>query len=339
MHDLAIAFVWYSSRKLIDNNISWEKVSRWHVFWYVYISFARIVSTLGHCGSFGIGGVIIVIVLGNLIFGLVHMAFVISFFTGSTAVNSNAVIFASPFIYDALGPLFWSFSALTAFFGIISLSTGSSKARAAALNIWTVLMFLYTVATIAYGIRIVLGYRNLYEVIPDFITALSSLTSAVAEGVANGFGGKLPEKMRSKIGPNSTLAMIAETLTVGVLIKYIPYPFDYIIFMGYRWDIAAALHVILPGAFALLSCPVVLSIRNYFSSDSKGVVKHRERYEDVPLTYFMFASGAGDGNDDYDDARQDEEDLASTFDGGSSSDERESLISSGNTSSSYSRSS
>ena len=267
------------------------------------------------------------------------MAFVISFYTNSASF-SNAILFASPFIYDAVGPLFWGFSALICGMGFLVLLTTNSKVRNAFLNIWTVLMFLYAGATIAYGVHVVLGFYNLYAVLPDLFGAIGAGVTGVAESIASSFGGKVPEKLRDKLSPGSSLVTLAESFSVAAILRFLPYPFDFVVFMGHRLDVAAVLYVVFPGSFALLSAPVVLSIRNYFASEEKGVIKHRARYEGVPLMSFM--CGGGDVDFDGNESGGEEEDLASTFDGSSSySDENESLLPESSESSrrsSYSRS-
>jgi hypothetical protein len=270
---------------------------------------------IGHCGWCGIGGVILFISIGNLLSAVTSMALVFAAYTSAQAFTP----LASSYIFDGLGPLFWACAGLTSLFGFLSLLTSNSKARAGLLNIWTALMFLYIIATIAYGVHVVLQLRNLYLIAPDIVDVLMKGGFLLVEEL----GASPNERLRRKFARGGSIFGIVESMSVAGLLKVMPFPFNFLLFMGFRPDISACLYVVIPGALALFSFPIVLSIRNYFASPERRVVNHRQRYEGVSLFQFLCGSEA----EKNEDVPSDEEDLASTFAGSNSSEgEDQSLL-------------
>lgn len=226
---------------------------------------------------------------------------------------------AAPYIYDAVGPFFWFCAAATASAGILALTTGNGRVRLSFLNIWMVLMFIYTGAAIGYGVHVVMRMRDLYTLLPDILDVLSHGGFLLLDK----WGIKPSDKMTQKLSKGGSIFTLVESLGAASMLYVMPYPFDFLFFLGLRPDIAAVMYVVIPGTVALLSLPAVLAIRNYFASEEKGVIKHRARYEGTPLFAFM----CGNGVIEDPDAPNDEEDLASTFDGSSiDPEESESLI-------------
>ena len=273
---------------------------------------------LGHCGSFGIGGVITVISVGQLMFTLSCAGVILSFYSTAGTIAP----LASPFIFDAMGPVMWLSGIATAAMGFLLLSSPNSKTRPALMNIWLVLIVFHTVIIFTYGIHMVLRMRDLYLIHKDIYTII---------------GEKLVEKLKpnqkvaQKMSEGGLFLDLIETASAGLVLAKAPYPFNFLFLMGLRSDIAATFFVILPGVFSIFSIPFAVAIRNYFASDRASVSRHREVYNDRPLSGFICSGLAGKEDDP--DAHDDEEDLASTFDGSSQDesgdeDEEDSLMSS-----------
>jgi hypothetical protein len=278
----------------------------------------RAAIVIGHCGWCGIGGVVVFVIISNLSLALVSMGIVISFYTSSGEYTT----LAAPYIYDGVGPFFWGSAALAAAVGGLVLVSTNEKMRKAFLTVWTILMFIYAGSVIAYGVHVVMRFRDLYTILPDLLDVLQSGGALLLEKA----GINMSDKLAQKLSKGGSIFTLVESVSAATMMHIMPYPFDFLLFLGHRPDVASVIYVILPGAFAILSLPVVMAIRNYFQADHKGVVKHRERYEGVPLHHFMCGSYETEAYD----CEAEEEDLASTFDGSSGDpDENESLLESG----------
>ena len=261
---------------------------------------------LGHCGYVGVGGVIVTITAGQAILIAGNIALIGSFYTSAASLTS----LAAPYIFDGLSVVSWATGGVAVLCGAVLLMTSNSKARKALFNLWIAAILLYTVAIFVYGINMVDKMRNLY-LIADGIMASISEAALEATG-AN-------EKVKQKLSPGGGIYKLAMQAGEGLYLKYAPYPLNFLFFMGMRPDIAALIFVALPAMFNLFALPFCVTIRNYFTTDKAGVVKHREVYEGVPLSQFICAGVPGktvsSGGDD--PLAEEEEDLASTFDGSS----------------------
>lgn len=252
--------------------------------------------------------------IGTLFFAGISMGITLSFHSEAGAL----VPLAAPFIYDMMGPVFWISASLTASFGFLLLVSSGSGSRIALLNVWVALLLLHAAILLAYGIHTVLRIRDLYLIHNDVFKVISEGGLWLVDRFA-----QPTDKLKQKVSQGGVLFVLAEHISAAGILKTAPYPFDFLFFLGLRPDVCAVLYVVLPGTFAFFSIPAAMAVRNYFAEQSSVVVKHRERYEDTPLSNFMCGSGQS-----YDDGELlDEEDLASTFDGSSlDPDESDSLL-------------
>ena len=268
----------------------------------------------GHCGWLGIGGLILTVSIGTLLFTGVSLGITLSFHSEAGAL----VPLAAPFIYDMMGPVFWISGGITGLVGFILLVASGSGTRIALLNVWVALLILHALILLTYGIHTVLRIRDLYLIHNDIFKVISEGGLWLLDRFA-----QPTEKLKQKVSQGGVLFVLAEHTSAAGILKAAPYPFDFLFFLGLRPDICSVLYVVLPGTFAFFSIPAAMAVRNYFAENSPAVTKHRERYEDMPLSSFMCGGGQS-----YDEGKFDEEeDLASTFDGSSfDSDESESLL-------------
>ena len=110
---------------------------------------------------------------------------------------------------------------------------------------------------------------------------------------------------------------------IKLIFKLMNYPLNMVFFMGMRPDLAIVGFIVLPACLCLMGIPFVFAIRNYLSSSQLGVKKHRSAYEHTPLSRFMCNGPPGDDGEPLDEDYDQEEDLASTFDGDYSGKEEE----------------
>jgi hypothetical protein len=266
---------------------------------------------LGHCGYVGVGGVVLVITAGQAVLIAGSIGLIGSFYSAASSLTA----LAAPYIFDGLSVVSWATGAASVLCGSLLLLTSSSKLRKPLFNVWIAAILLYTIAIFVYGINMVNKMRNLY-LIADNILASISETALDAVGAS--------EKVRQKMSPGGGVYKLAQQATEGLYLKYAPYPLNFLFFMGMRPDVAALIFVALPAMFNLFALPFCVTIRNYFTTDKSGVVKHREVYEGVPLNFFICTGVPGkESSSSVDAFAEVEEDLASTFDG--SSDEDDSL--------------
>jgi hypothetical protein len=261
-----------------------------------------------------VGGIIAGVSIGNLAFAMANMGIVLSFYTEARSITP----ITAPYIYDAMGVVYWMSAALMCFVGTSILFTTSSKARAGLLTVWVALVVLHLGIVLAYGIHAVQRIRQLYLLHRDIFKLISAAGLWAIERFA-----RPTAKLEQKVSQDGILFILAESVSAAGIIHAAPYPFNYLIFMGLRIDIAALFYVGMPGMFALLSIPLAMAVRNYFNSQDWAVMKHRERYEGEPLKSFM----CGASDPDFEEFDEEEEDLASTFARSSSEgDEKDSLL-------------
>jgi hypothetical protein len=233
---------------------------------------------------------------------------IMSLNTGNPALQALTTVYT----YNMMGPLMWLSALVVGVVGFMSIKTSNSKARLPLINLFMFLLMLHFVIVVVYGSIMCDAFRQMYLIHKELWAALGS-----------GVGGKLEQATGSKtikgaVSEGSTLFEAFEQASAGVIVAVAPYPLNFIFFLGLRIDLAAFLFVIVPGVYTLLSIPFVLAIRNYLGSKKEGVVKHRAKYENTPLTQFMCGGPSTDYEVDYDSAENplvEEEDLASTFDG------------------------
>lgn len=288
--------------------------------------FAYMTFCLGHCGSFGIGGVLLTIIVGQLCFTAGQAGLTLSFYTTAGSITP----LAAPFLYDFMALVTWVSGAFSIFVGLILMVVRNSKARGPLLNIWIALLILHAAIVIVYGVHMVKRLRDLYMIHYDIYGVISESGLWAAKRV----GFEPSKKLEEKVSPGGIAHDMVESVTASIILSVAPYPFNLLFFLGMRSDVAILLYIILPGTFVLFSLPFAFAIRNYFTSTRPGVVEHREPYEGVPLTRFVCSGGLP--HRDNEEFAEDEEDLASTFYDSSSdeddsdytSDEESSLLSS-----------
>ena len=263
---------------------------------------------LGHCGFFGLGGVILSISVGVMLFAANEGVLIMSLNTGAPALKALTTVYT----WNMMGPVMWLSALIVGIVGVASILTPNPKVRLPLINVFLFLLMAHFVIVVVYGCMMCDAFRQMYLIHKELWVAFSSAV-----------GSKLEEKIGSKtikgdITEGSTLFEAFEQASAGVIFAVAPYPLNFIFFLGLRIDLAAFLFVIFPGVFILFSIPFVFSIRSYLASEKEGVVKHRKAYKDTALVRYMCNGPPTDDPVDYDDPDHllgEEEDLASTFDG------------------------
>ena len=271
---------------------------------------------LGHCGFFGIGGVILTISVGVMLFAANEAVLIMSLNTGPPALKALTTVYT----WNMMGPVMWISAAIVGFVGVASIVTPNPKARLPLVNVFLFLLMAHFVIVVVYGCMMCDAFRQMYLIHKELWVAFSNFVGTKAE---EAIGSKT---IKNDITEGSTLFEAFEQASAGVIFAVAPYPLNFIFFLGLRIDLAAFLFVIFPGIFILFSIPFVFAIRRYLASDKEGVVKHRKAYKDTALIRFMCNGPPTDDPVDYDDPDHllgVEEDLASTFDGDYSGKEYE----------------
>jgi len=278
--------------------------------------FTHDLDNVGHCGFFGIGGVILTISVGVMIFAVNEGALIMSLNTGNPGLKELTTVYT----FNMMGPVMWLSALVVGVVGIASIMTPNPKVRLPLINLFLFLLIAHFVIVVVYGAIMCDAFRQMYLIHKELWVAFTN------------FGGQKLEKLtgsktvKDDITEGSTLFEAFEQASAGVIFAVAPYPLNFILFLGLRIDLAAFMFVICPGVFILLSIPFVFSIRSYLASNREGVVKHRKAYQDTPLSRYMCNGPPTDDPVDYDDPDHllgIEEDLASTFDGDYSGKEYE----------------
>jgi hypothetical protein len=226
-----------------------------------------------------------------------------------TSSTNGAGIVTAATIYNMLGPIKWGSGVLTSLLGFGIISSTSSRTRVPMLTVWIVLIILHTCLVLAYGLLIIRDFSQIYLLHDDLLQGILSDTVADMKPES--------EKLHEVLSPGGKLFDAFQQGSASLVLHYAPYPLNFVFFLGLRLDIAGMLFVALPMFFMLMTIPFILAIRKYFASEREGVIRHREPYENVPLSRFMCTdpptrNGEIKAGGDYD---SEEEDLASTFDG------------------------
>jgi hypothetical protein len=252
--------------------------------------------------------VLLSISVGIMLFAANEAVLIMSLNTGNPALQALTTVYT----YNMMGPVMWLSALVVGIVGIVSITTANSKVRLPLINILVFLLILHFVIVVVYGSIMCDAFRQMYLIHKELWSALSQGVGDKLEKVTGS------KSIKGEITEGSTLFEAFEQASAGVIFAVAPYPLNFIFFLGLRIDLAAFLFVIFPGVFTLFSIPFVVAIRNYLGSKKDGVVKHRSKYENTPLTRFMCNGPPTDDPVDYDSPDHllgEEEDLASTFDG------------------------